>query len=211
MLTLTVFLTSAILYVDGKILTMSGCRSLSIEEMDKLIGMAGSVRNRAIIGIGLYTGLRISEILALRISDVYLNNQIVDYMYVRKGITKGKNIAFSTPINIHLRDILLGYINSLTSARDGYLFVSRVCSGKPLTRFQGHKILKQAFAKAGIDESQGPLGTHVMRKTFANRVYKALRHDLVATKVALRHQHLSSTEKYLEPNKDIVNAAIMSL
>jgi hypothetical protein len=49
-----------------------------------------------------------------------------------------------------------------------------------------------------------------MRKTFANRVYDRLRHDLVKTQRALGHKNINSTVSYLSFRDEDVDAAILA-
>jgi site-specific recombinase XerD len=63
-----------------------------------------------------------------------------------------------------------------------------------MTRVMAHLALKAAFAAAGL---MGPLSTHAMRKTFANRVYERLGRDLPKTEQALGHVNINSTVAYL--------------
>jgi integrase len=60
------------------------------------------------------------------------------------------------------------------------------------------------------NELTGKLGTHVMRKTFANRVYQQLNHDLVKTQRALGHKHINSTVGYLSFAEEEIDAAILA-
>ncbi len=58
------------------------------------------------------------------------------------------------------------------------------------------------------NELTGTLGTHMMRKTFANRLYERLGRDLFKTQKALGHQNVNSTVQYLHVDQDEINAAI---
>jgi integrase len=54
------------------------------------------------------------------------------------------------------------------------------------------------------------VGTHGMRKTFANRVYRQLHHDLVKTQRAMGHKNINSTVAYLSFVEDEIDAAILA-
>jgi len=49
-----------------------------------------------------------------------------------------------------------------------------------------------------------------MRKTFANRLYERLGHDLFKTQKALGHQNVNSTVQYLQVDQNEINAAILA-
>jgi site-specific recombinase XerD len=57
----------------------------------------------------------------------------------------------------------------------------------------------------------GTLGTHTMRKTFANKVHVLLGRDLVKTQRALGHKNVSSTVSYLSFLEEEIDEAILAL
>ncbi len=57
----------------------------------------------------------------------------------------------------------------------------------------------------------GTLGTHAMRKTFANNVHVLLGRDLVKTQRALGHKNVSSTVSYLSFLEEEIDEAILAL
>ncbi len=57
----------------------------------------------------------------------------------------------------------------------------------------------------------GNLGTHVMRKTFADRIYARLGRDLVKTQRALGHRCIESTAAYISFREEEIDEAILSL
>jgi integrase len=87
------------------------------------------------------------------------------------------------------------------------VFKSRTGSNQPTTRIQAWRILQEAFA---ANELTGKLGTHAMRKTFANRVYEKLNHDLVKSQRALGHANINSTVQYLSFREEEIDAAILA-
>jgi site-specific recombinase XerD len=56
------------------------------------------------------------------------------------------------------------------------------------------------------NELTGKLGTHCMRKTFANRVYQRLNHDLVKAQRALGYRNINSTVSYLSFAEEEIDA-----
>jgi integrase len=57
----------------------------------------------------------------------------------------------------------------------------------------------------------GTLGTRAMRKSFADRVYEKLGHDLVKTQRALGHRNINSTVSYLSFKNEEIDQAILSI
>jgi site-specific recombinase XerD len=89
------------------------------------------------------------------------------------------------------------------------LFKSREGGGAISAR-QANRIVRRILAAAGLDPHEA-WGTHTMRKTFARGVFELSGHDLVLTRAALGHVHLSSTEKYLAADEDAAAAVIRAL
>ena len=187
-----------------------GMRPLSNVEIEKISeslkksdGMF-SVRNTGLFLLGVSVGGRISEMLSLRISDVwdFKTNKPIDDFYFRKEIVKGKEKARRIPLNADGRNAISmlvswqrEYTGSINSSDP--LFLSRKSdtdgNKQPFQRKQAERILKQAFENAGLT---GRLNTHTLRKSFATRVYN-VRRDIVAVQEALGHASIVTTRKYL--------------
>jgi site-specific recombinase XerD len=87
------------------------------------------------------------------------------------------------------------------------VFRSRKGVNRPISQVQAWRILHEAVT---TNELTGKLGTHAMRKTFANRVYQQLNHDLVKTQRAMGHKNIYSTVAYLSFAEDEIDAAILA-
>jgi len=192
---------------------MKGCRPLnSDEEKSVLSSFEGSYapRDKAIFVLGTKSGLRISEILSLRIRDVIQVGSIVDRIYVeRKNIKKkleGRSVILHPDARKSLKQWLVELNQLGYKSDDAFVFQSRKGGNKPISRIQYYKILRNAFGKAGM---AGKLGTHTMRKTFANKVYDNLDHDLVKTARALGHKNINSTVQYLSFRQEEIDEAIL--
>jgi len=72
---------------------------------------------------------------------------------------------------------------------------------------QATRILKAAYRRAGV---YGRVATHSMRKTFARRVYRASRGDLVTCQQALGHAQIGTTMSYLGAGQDDVDRAVLA-
>jgi site-specific recombinase XerC len=60
------------------------------------------------------------------------------------------------------------------------------------------------------NELAGTLGPHMQRKTFANRVYHQLSHNLAKTRRAMGHKNINSTVAYLSFVEEEIDAAILT-
>ncbi|RFU63159.1 tyrosine-type recombinase/integrase [Bacillus sp. V59.32b] len=154
-----------------------------------------SERDLLFFVIGINTGLRINEILEIKVCDV------LD----EKGSIKN---FFSLPaydhhpekqiyLNAKAKSALSHYLETSKLQSDDYLFVSPKTK-KPITRQQAHRIIHQAVDALGID---GRFGASSMRKTFGFHAYK----QGVALSLIQKYYHHSTpseTLKYLGISKD---------
>jgi site-specific recombinase XerD len=179
---------------------MKGTRPLTTDEIIKVSEQfAGTfeVRNRSLFLLGVSVGGRISELLALKVSDVWQNSAPVSDLLFLKGMVKGKELARMIPVNLDGRDAISSLIawhrdqfGNLSTRRP--LFPSRKFRNA-LSRSQAHRILEEAFQKAGLN---GKLATHSLRKTFAQRIYDASG-DIFLTQELLGHKSVETTKQYL--------------
>ncbi len=190
---------------------MKGSRPFTDEEIVKVMNELSNLRDRCMFRVSCATGLRISETLSLTVGSVIKHGQIADFVTVERKNTKGKQESKTLPlsgsakeaIKLHLESI--GSVQSLDLTQS--LFKSKK-TGKAITRFRAHTILKDAFKSLKL---QGNVSSHSCRKFFAHKVHKALGSDILKTQQALMHKSLSSTAAYLAVDMDEVNAAIVGL
>ena len=194
---------------------MKGCRPLNHEEEELITrSFAGTyaTRDRAIFVLGTKSGFRISELLSLKIGDVVQNARPVDRVYVRRRNMKKKIEGRSVILHPEAKQALAKWLVQLrrqgSISDDSYLFRSRKGLNRPISRVQYYKVLREAF---DANELTGKLGTHTMRKTFANKVYDGLDRDLVKTAQALGHKNINSTVQYLSFRQEDIDEAILQL
>jgi len=197
---------------------LRGCRPLSRKEVKAVLAaLKGKtvldLRDRALFILGIKTGLRISELLSLRLRDVSRRGQILDRVAVRRGATKGKRSGRVIPLNRDASRALLDLVRRLERMGVGEnapLFGSRKGRWRrPLSRFQAWRRLKDLYERAGLLLQN--LGTHTLRKTFANEIYRLLGGDLLKVQAALGHASIESTRCYLAFAMEEVEEAILKL
>ena len=193
---------------------MKGTRPLDNDEIRRVSTCftgTFAVRNRGLFMLGVSTGGRISELLSLRIGDVYQNRKPVTDLLYGKSIVKGGEVSRSVPMNADGRrwiDKLVNwhrrhYGKPIVSKRP--LFPSRHKSGTvPMHRQNAHAILKTAFIEAGLN---GHIATHSLRKSFAQRLYDKTG-DIYMVQELLGHKNISTTQKYLGVNYADAKAAV---
>lgn len=197
---------------------MKGCRPLTDPEIAALLAaMDGklALRDRALVVTGLHTGFRISELLSLRVRDVYQRGQIVAQLEVPRRAMKGKRQGRSVVLHPRAATALAAWIAQLHDAGfrspHGPVFRSWYHAGVhgyPVGRAQAWRIVAHAARRAGLT---GRIGTHSWRKTFATRAHAALDGDLRLTQAALGHEQITSTAQYLGEQPAKVDAAILGL
>ena len=192
---------------------MKGTRPLDNDEIRRVsaafTGMY-EVRNRGLFMIGVSTGGRISELLSLRIGDVYQNGTAVTDLLYDKSIVKGGETSRAVPVNIDGREAIDAVVSwhrekYATLAPTRPLFPSRNKNGTvAMNRQTAHDMLKEAFMAAGLN---GKLATHSLRKSFAQRVYEQSG-DIYLVQELLGHRNISTTQKYLGVNYADARAAV---
>ena len=144
-------------------------------------------RNCVMFLFGIYSGLRISDVLKFRVRDVKNKSDIV----LREKKT-GKEKRF--PINRDLRKALDHYI----AGKDDYEFLfANPRSSKPITRQQAYNIISDAGKKFGVEK----IGTHTLRKTFGYHVYQSTK-DAAMLMDIFNHADIHTTLRYIGVNQD---------
>lgn len=159
-----------------------------IRSLEKLNDMKWSLkkwcgeRDYILFLLGINTGLRVSDLLNLKITDIRGKKKID----VKEGKT-GKNRTIQLT-NIY--DELNTYIESLDSTE--CLFPSRK-GDKAISRIQAYRQLNKASDMVDITDG---IGTHTMRKTFGYWHYKQFK-DVAELQMILNHSHPNITLKYI--------------
>lgn len=187
---------------------MKGCRSLTDDEVRQVYETLGNERDRCLFVLGLRTGLRISELLSLRVKDVWENEQVTEWVTVSKANTKGRLESKTLPLAESARKAIQDYL-SRREWLEGMQPLFRSTKGRQaITRVQAHRVLKAAFNRLGLT---GKLATHAMRKTFAHKIHNAFGGKIEKTQQALCHKSLSSTASYIQVDREEVVSAILGL
>lgn len=164
---------------------------LNVEEVDKLLDISLNTpfdyRNKAMLELLYGTGLRITEMLDLKMSDVDFENSIV------RCFGKGSKERI-VPIGEYIIDSLKQYLEYRTvlskGKRSDYLFLNNL--GGRLSRFSFFKILKKILKEKKIDKDVSP---HSLRHSFATHMleYGA---DLRSIQELLGHSDIATTRIY---------------
>ena len=184
---------------------MKGTRPLDNAEIRKVSdAFSGkyAIRHRSLFMLGVSVGGRISEMIALKVDDVWQNGKSVKDLLFDLNIVKGSEVSRAVPVNMDGRqaiEALIAWHTELYGDLNGSrpLFPSRKGQGmKAMTRIAAHNALKEAFEAAGLN---GKLGTHSLRKSYAQRLYEQT-NDIYAVQEMLGHKSVVTTQRYLGVN-----------
>jgi len=155
-------------------------------------------RNYLMFMCGIYTGLRIGDILRLKIRDVKGKR----YINIREEKTNKEKRHFE--INPELIKVIKEYTTDRDP--DDYLIKSRVGYNKPIDRSTAYRILRDVGDIFEIDN----IGTHTLRKTFGYHFYKQTK-DIETLKEILNHSSSKVTFRYIGINQESINESIRKL
>lgn len=150
-------------------------------------------RNCFLFTMGINTGLRISDLLSLKVQDVRGRSHIVIKEQKTKKLKRFR-------INHSLQTLINDYTQSMTD--DEYLFKS-YRGTKHIKRVQAWKILNQAAKQVGLHE----IGTHTLRKTFGYHFYQKYK-DVAVLQQIFNHSSPAVTMRYIGINQDIIDEAV---
>ncbi|OUM88256.1 MAG: integrase [Bacillus thermozeamaize] len=152
-------------------------RDLKTIRKIRLILRGQSIRNELLFILGINVGLRISDILRLKVKDlVKPDGKIRDYVIVKEKKTKKvKKFYIGKVVKQTIKD----YMEEYRPHPDMYVFKSRKGKNRPISRQQAYRIINHAAELAGLVERDhtgrivsGEIGTHTLRKTFGYHAYK---------------------------------------
>lgn len=181
--------------------------TLSIAEIDKIINAIDlskkhGERNRALLETLYSCGLRVSELINLQCSNIFLNESFI--------IVCGKgNKERLIPLNQKLIKYLKNYIKQIRSQQnieqghEDFLFLNN--RGKKLSRMMIFNIVKNSVRKVGINKNISP---HTFRHSFATHLLQGGA-DLRAIQTMLGHENITTTEIYMHISTDFIREEII--
>jgi len=158
-------------------------RVLSVEEARRFLGSIANLKHRAALTTAYAAGLRVSEVVGLRVGDVDSQRMVI---HVRQGKgRKDRMVMLST----QLLALLRAYVRAV---RPGEWLFPGAVPARPLTV----RSLQQACAKAArVSGLQKPVSVHTLRHSFATHLLEAGT-DLRAIQTLLGHGSVRTTQRY---------------
>ncbi len=165
---------------------------LTMKEVVRLLeqpcgGTLKEIRDKAMLELLYATGIRVTELISLKLSDVNLQLGFI----ICRDAAKERVIPFGNEARSALVNYLENARNHILNDSDSeYLFVN--CSGLPMSRQGFWKLIKLYAKKAGIDEDITP---HTLRHSFAAHLVENGA-DLRSVQEMLGHSDISTTQIY---------------
>jgi integrase/recombinase XerC len=174
-------------------LSKSAPRAITEEQQRRLLRICerASSRDRAIVVVLLYTGLRLSELVALDLDDVRVS--------ARKGIVlvrSGKGDAYrEVPLNALVRQVIEEWLSERqqrAASGERAFFLGR--GGRRLAKRSVDDVIRGLGEDAGVK-----LSAHILRHTFLTRMVRQ-GSDLVLVAELAGHRRLETTRRYSLPS-----------
>ena len=180
---------------------------LTIDEIDLMVSQidrskSDGERNIAILEVLYGCGLRVTELIELKISEIYWKEGFI--RIIGKG-NKERLVPLGKIASKHLK-IYLNEIRvhqKIDNQFVDHVFINK--NGKKLSRVMIFKIIKKLTEKAGIQKNVSP---HTLRHSFATHLVEGGA-DLRAVQEMLGHQSITTTEIYTHLDKNYLKQNIL--
>ena len=181
--------------------------TLSLKEIDTMLASIDlstdeGHRNKAIIETLYGCGLRVSELVSLRLSDLFFEEDFIRIM------GKGSKQRL-VPIESYTQKQINNYINNqrkqlkIAKGHEDYVFLNR--RGKQLTRAMIFTIVRQVAENIGLQKTISP---HTFRHSFATHLLENGA-NLRAIQMMLGHENITTTEIYVHVEKSYLREALV--
>lgn len=179
---------------------------LNITEIDQLISAIDlsapeGMRNKAMLEVLYGCGLRVSELVGLKISNLFLD---VEFIKVEGKGSKERLVPIGAQAAKYLRIYLeeVRVHQRIKPGAEDFVFLNR--RGAPLTRVMVFIIIKDLAAAIGLKKKISP---HTFRHSFASHLVEGGA-DLRAVQEMLGHESITTTEIYTHVDRDYLRSVI---
>lgn len=179
---------------------------LTLEEIDRIedsidLSKAEGARNRAIIEVLFSCGLRVSELVNMKLSDLYLDDRV---LLVRGKGNKERLVPVSAKAILDLKRWFFDRnLMKIKPGEDDYVFLNR--RGAHLTRTMILIMVKRQAEEAGIKKTISP---HTFRHSFATALLQGGA-DLRSIQAMLGHEKIDTTLVYTHISNEQLRKAIL--
>ncbi len=179
---------------------------LSVEEIDKIftaidLSTPAGARNRAMLETLYSSGLRVSELVNLKLNNIYFD---IGFLRIFGKGSKERLVPIGREalkyITIYIKEVRIHI--AVKPSHESYVFLNR--RGSHLTRVMIFTLIKDLAAKTGIKKSISP---HTFRHSFATHLIEGGA-DLRAVQEMLGHESITTTEIYTHLDRDYLKQVI---
>ena len=158
-------------------------------------------RDLLLFTIGINNGLRISDLLRLKVEDVK-DLEVGETLEIKEGKTGKKNVLM---VNGEVKKVLERYIQEMNPKDEDFLFKSKKGDNNPITKSYVNQMMKE-WTKG----MKGNFGTHTLRKTFGfiQRKHFGVGFDILCKRFG--HSNPSITMRYLGIEDKEVNGILLN-
>ncbi|NVJ45702.1 MAG: site-specific tyrosine recombinase XerD [Cytophagia bacterium] len=180
--------------------------TLSVEEIDRILSAIDhstpeGMRNRAMLETLYSSGLRVSELIGLKMSNVHFD---VGFLRILGKGSKERLVPVGREalkyIKLYRDDIRVHL--DIKPGNEGFMFLNR--NGRQLSRQMVFIVIKNLVEKAGIKKTISP---HTFRHSFATHLIEGGA-DLRAVQEMLGHESITTTEIYTHLDRDYLKQVI---
>ncbi len=187
---------------------MSQAKTLTAQELDRVLEyikkLPHAARNRVMLLLTVWTGMRVGEVSALTISDVRNElGEIKDEIYLAAERVKYRH-ARTVYINQRMREELAKYVNSKHWISDEQpLFSTQKSIRKAFSRNTLAQHFHYLYRRAGVSGASSHSGRRTFITTLAN---KGVSVRLLASLAG--HRSIATTQQYIDVNDDLKRRAV---
>lgn len=172
----------------------------SIKSIKKIL--SDNHRDKLLFVMGINSGLRVQDLLALKVADV-LDVKIGDRVVLREKKTGKENVFI---LNKEIKIALDEYLNNTEVREEHFLFKSRKGRNYPLTTYAVTKYVKRWTEAINL---KGNYGAHTLRKTWTYHQRKTFGVSWEVLAKRLNHSNPSITRRYLGIQEEEVEKILL--
>jgi len=180
---------------------------LSLEEIDAMLAQidlskADGHRNKAMLETMYSCGLRVSELVGLKLSNCYFNEE---YILVEGKGSKQRLVPISQKAMMEIKHWLQdrSCMNNIRKGEEDFVFLSK--QGRAVSRSMVFRIIKDLAAKAGIKKTISP---HTLRHSFATHLLEGGA-NLRVIQQLLGHESILTTEIYTHLDRTFLRSQVL--
>ncbi|MBP2241004.1 integrase [Cytobacillus eiseniae] len=173
-----------------------------IRDIDKILAIKKYLRNQSsrdllLFVLGINTGIRINDLLSLKVNDVWDGTGAREFLFINHEETTSSKKGYFY-LNHQVKMALESYLSKYDLKETDYLFKSKK-NELSISRQQAYRIINHAAKEVGIC---GKIGMHTLRKTFGYHAYR----KGIAISILMgiyHHQTPAETLRYIGIDKNV--------